>query len=507
MAAPDITSGNDALTAINKRLEELGFDPKYVGFKGSLNKSVKQLSESQKKIKGKSRIDTERLQKEKGRAWASSLTPEQRQTISAYREYDTAREDLARRAAESLNTPKGSAISREEAARKAVDELARTEREGQDIGVPTAPTTEPAPQDSYDPEKMKQWLDKTIAERRALRNVAGPSETPKSQTTESPSSTDPARVGASFKRQLLADEVKRFAGGGSKETAESLIEQGGEVGVSREQLSNLYKQYRAESEKGPTKLDGGSMFEQEEEQARARSKASGAFGGDDWRGRSSANSVSTPDLDQYASDAFGARPMGSERRVITSPEGQMRLIARKADRAGININSLISANKGDVAASFDALEAAGFSPKGIRSEEEVRARPELAAQQREARAEILRRQAAQARVEREAAERAAKEEADRKEADRIAKEEAARKEAERLAKEEEDRKEKERLAKEEEARKEAERSSQQGTSNPNSTQLTDSSSETSNPNSRPLRDSSPKTANPNSRPTNPNRRG
>ncbi len=276
------------------------------------------------------------------------------------------------------------------------------------------------------------------------------------------------------KRKLLAEELRQFAAGKSKETAQSLKEQGGEIGVTPTQLSNLYKQYKAESEKGPTKLDGGSTFEQEEEQARARSKASGAFGGDDWRGRSSANSVSTPNLDQYASDAFGARPMGSERRMITSPEGQMRLMARKAARAGIDVGQLISATKGDVMAAFGELEASGLGARGIRSQEEVRARPELASQLRESRANLLKQQAEEFR---------------KAEEERIAKEEADRKEKERLAKEEEERKEKERLA----AEKEGDITAQRGVG------------ELANTNSRPSRDSSPRLANPNSRPTNPNR--
>jgi hypothetical protein len=265
------------------------------------------------------------------------------------------------------------------------------------------------------------------------------------------------------KRKLLAEELRQFAAGKSKETAQSLKEQGGEVGVTPTQLSALYQKYKEEGK-------AGSTFAQEEEQARARSQASGAFGGDGQRGQSSADFVSTPNLDQYAGESFGSRPMGSERRMITSPAGQMRLIARKADRAGVNINQLISANRGDVAAAFGELEAAGFGTRGIRSQEEVRARPELAAQTRESKADLLKQQAEEFRKQQEA--------------ERIAKEEA-----ERIAKEEEERKEKERLA----AEKSGDITAQRGVG------------ELANTNSRPSRDSSPRLANPNSRPTNPNR--
>lgn len=456
MAEPAITPDTDFLTAYKERLSALGFDPKYVGYSGGLDKSVKRLGSAQGKIKGKKRIDTAPLRKS-DRAWSMKLTPEQRDTISSYKEYDAAREEVARKAAESLNTPKNSLLTRQEAARMVVDELSSVDREKQFVteNEPTKKSTQSiASSDSF------PAYSPTMRETK-------PSDFSKIESSV-PSSFSPVSIGDPLeKRKLLAEELRQFAAGKSKETAQSLKEQGGEIGVTPSQLSSLYQRYK---EEGKAK----STFEQEEEGKLARSQASGAFGGDDWRGRSSANSVSTPNLDQYASDKFGARPMGSETRMITSPEGQMRLMARKAARAGIDVGQLISANRGDVMAAFGELEASGLGARGIRSQEEVRARPELASQMREAKADLLKQQAEEFREA---------------EADRIAKEEADRKEKERLAKEEEDRKEKERLA----AEKEGDITAQRGVG------------ELANSNSRPSRDSSPRLANLNSRPTNPNR--
>ena len=96
-----------------------------------------------------------------------------------------------------------------------------------------------------------------------------------------PSSFSPVSIGGSIdKRKLLAEELRRFAAGESQETAKSLKEQGGEIGVSPTQLSALYQKYKSE---GGT----GSTFAQQEEQARARSEAAGAFGGEGQRGKSS----------------------------------------------------------------------------------------------------------------------------------------------------------------------------------------------------------------------------
>jgi hypothetical protein len=126
-------------------LRERGFDPSYTGYGGGLDKSVQELATAQEKIKGKPRIDTEALKKKKGRGWLSSLTPDERQTIAAYGEYDAARENIASRAAETLNTPKGATMSRQEATRSAVDELARAQREQQYAAPATSTPESPVP--------------------------------------------------------------------------------------------------------------------------------------------------------------------------------------------------------------------------------------------------------------------------------------------------------------------------------------------------------------------------
>jgi hypothetical protein len=111
--------------------------------------------------------------------------------------------------------------------------------------------------------------------------------------------------------------------------------------------------------------DKGSQFDEEEAQAVARSKARGAFGGSGWRGRSSFGSVSTPNLDlydQFQNEPFGSSPMGSERRLIGSTEGQMKRLYRKAERAGLNPANYTP----------QQLEGMGISSGGIRTQEEVR---------------------------------------------------------------------------------------------------------------------------------------
>ena len=136
---------SDFMDAFAQKLRERGFDPTYTGYGGGLDKSIQGLTEAQGKIKGKPRIDTEALKKKKGRGWLASLAPEERQTIAAYGEYDAARKNLAGRAAETLNTPKGATMSRQEAAQSAVDELARAQREQQYAAPATSTPESPVP--------------------------------------------------------------------------------------------------------------------------------------------------------------------------------------------------------------------------------------------------------------------------------------------------------------------------------------------------------------------------
>jgi hypothetical protein len=136
---------SDFMDAFAQKLRERGFDPTYTGYGGGLDKSIQGLTEAQGKIKDKPRIDTEALKKKKGRGWLASLTPEERQTIAAYGEYDAARKNLASRAAETLNTPKGATMSRQEATQSAVDELARAQREQQYAAPATSTPESPVP--------------------------------------------------------------------------------------------------------------------------------------------------------------------------------------------------------------------------------------------------------------------------------------------------------------------------------------------------------------------------
>ena len=130
------------------------------------------------------------------------------------------------------------------------------------------------------------------------------------------------------------------------------------------------------------KRAGESVFDQQEREARERSKASGAFGGEGWRGQSSIGKADTPRLDRLAemqNEPVGSRRMSDSRRLIGSPASQMRRIARKAARAGINVEKYTP----------EQLKGMGFSAGGIRSEAEGKLRREQEKRDREERARIL----------------------------------------------------------------------------------------------------------------------
>jgi hypothetical protein len=130
------------------------------------------------------------------------------------------------------------------------------------------------------------------------------------------------------------------------------------------------------------KRTGESVFDQQEREARERSKASGAFGGEGWRGQSSVEKADTPRLDRLAemqNEPVGSRRMSDSRRLIASPAGQMRRIARKAMKAGVDARQFTP----------DQLKGMGFSAGGIRSEEEGKRRREQERMDREERARIL----------------------------------------------------------------------------------------------------------------------
>jgi hypothetical protein len=62
------------------------------------------------------------------------------------------------------------------------------------------------------------------------------------------------------KRKILASALKDFAAGSSPETAESLTSQGEKIGVTRNQLSNLYNQYKKQGVTATPLSAGPEMF-------------------------------------------------------------------------------------------------------------------------------------------------------------------------------------------------------------------------------------------------------
>ena len=185
------------------------------------------------------------------------------------------------------------------------------------------------------------------------------------------------------KRKILAEELWRFTrDDGSPENAKTLIEEGSKIGVDRKQLSNLYKQYK---EINSLVYPPKTFAEAEDTRKQFRELD---------RERAESNAKFKDEIEKAKSKDWYDKPwnMGSERRLIASPAGQMRSMMRKAARAGIDVGQLVSANRGDVMAAFGELEAAGLGSGGIRSQDEVKSHPDLANKLRAAREDLLRRQ-------------------------------------------------------------------------------------------------------------------
>jgi hypothetical protein len=126
-----------------------------------------------------------------------------------------------------------------------------------------------------------------------------------------------------------------------------------------------------------------STFAQEEQEARKRSAASGAFGGEGWKGKSSQAFVRTPNLDRLAEmqkEPVGFRTMADSRRSIESPEGEAKRLFRKALDMRIDPSTLIT-REGGLTGAINALKEAGIG-RGILTAEETKARRELSSQQR-----------------------------------------------------------------------------------------------------------------------------
>jgi len=178
--------------------------------------------------------------------------------------------------------------------------------------------------------------------------------------------TPPKNTEELEKRNVLASALKDFAAGSSPETAESLVAQGEKIGVTRNQLSNLYNQYKKqgvtatplsalpEADGPPSSLatalaspaqtpsmakESGSVFDQQEKVAQAASAASGAFGGPNSKGASSQFQAPSPRLDKLA--AMQGSPIGSmsslgQRRSLESEGGKAMRMARKLERQGFS---------------------------------------------------------------------------------------------------------------------------------------------------------------------------
>ena len=171
--------------------------------------------------------------------------------------------------------------------------------------------------------------------------------------------TPPKNAEELEKRKVLASALKDFAAGSSPETVESLAAQGEKIGVTRNQLSNLYNQYKKqgvtatplsappEAASPPSSLaaaptspaqtpsmaqGSGSVFDQQEKVAQAASAASGAFGGPNSRGASSQYQAPTPRLDRLA--AMQGTPMGSVSIGASGVQGATGGLAKGRSRTG-----------------------------------------------------------------------------------------------------------------------------------------------------------------------------
>ena len=134
-----------------------------------------------------------------------------------------------------------------------------------------------------------------------------------------------------------------------------------------------------------------STFDQEEQEARKRSAASGAFGGEGWRGKSSRAFVDTPNLDRLAKmqeEPVGFRTMADSRKMVGGPEVEIKGILRKAMNMGINPNQLIASKEGNLFAAIDALKAAGIYHGGLKTAEESEAHRAITAQERRKQREL-----------------------------------------------------------------------------------------------------------------------
>jgi hypothetical protein len=136
------------------------------------------------------------------------------------------------------------------------------------------------------------------------------------------------------RRKVLAEQLKEFVQkpDSSPNTPESLMAEAGRVGVSKDQMSSLYKQYAPATTPAPTTAKP-SMFAEQEVEARERSAASGAFGGVN-QNPSMSTGPATRLLDRYDAMQGSGSPMGSastlsQTRSLGSETGKASRMERK----------------------------------------------------------------------------------------------------------------------------------------------------------------------------------
>jgi hypothetical protein len=163
-------------------------------------------------------------------------------------------------------------------------------------------------------------------------------------------------------RQGLAGRLKEFAltGGMNRpdgeEARNKILDEAEIMGVSRSQLSDLYKKYRSEQ----NEVYKSQMAKKEQEE---RAK-------------------------EWNANFNRPTPMQASRKMVGSPEVEIKGILRKAMNMGINPNQLIASKEGNLFAAIDALKAAGIYHGGLKTAEESEAHRAITAQERRKQREL-----------------------------------------------------------------------------------------------------------------------
>ena len=167
------------------------------------------------------------------------------------------------------------------------------------------------------------------------------------------------------KRKILAEELWRFTRDDvSPEYAKTLVEEGAKIGVDRKQLSNLYKQYKEVKDLAGENTPNTS-FKEAESMRKGQRELEGVIGRHAERLAEKARSEEWYNKPWNMGSASG--------RLITSPEGQLKSMLRKAERSiGRGAaGALLSGAGGDLTELVKNLRAAGFTAGGITTQEEA----------------------------------------------------------------------------------------------------------------------------------------